>query len=113
MVGEQKSVSRLLSSVHPMSIGVREKDKLLRILHRQRAQHHRIEHGENRRVGADAERERDDYYSREAWPLQQTSNSVANVFQQGVHRFSQSHKPSLCSFCFHSSSDSLNRTNTD
>jgi hypothetical protein len=80
MIGKQKPVSRFLSSVHPMPVRVREKDELLRILHREFAQHHRIHDRKNRSVGADAERERDNYYGRKAWSLQQTSDSIADVF---------------------------------
>src|SRR2546430_1707008 len=70
MIGKQKPVSRFLPSVHPMPVRVREKDELLRILHWQCAQHHGIHDRKNRSVGADAERERDNYYGRKARPLQ-------------------------------------------
>src|SRR5438445_5662437 len=85
MIGKQKPVSRLLPSVHPMPIWVREKDKLLGILHRKRTKHDRIHDRENRGVGANAERQGNDNDRGESRPLKQTSNAIANVSKKCFH----------------------------
>ena len=47
-------------SVMPIPVLGAEFHQLLRILHGKRAQHHRIEKTEDGRIGADAERQRDE-----------------------------------------------------
>src|SRR5262245_15289458 len=60
---------------------------------RQRAQQHGIHYTEDRRVRADAERQRGDGNQGEAGLLHQHSRAVAQVLPQGLHNFS-----SLCSY---------------
>src|SRR5262249_51891521 len=79
VIGEQFPISRLLPAVHPVRIGVREKDKLLRILSRKRAEQDGIEDGEKGRVRANAQRQRQYGYQGEARILHQHSRAVAQV----------------------------------
>jgi len=59
-------------------------DQLLRVRHRQHAQHQRVEQRENRRVGADAERQRNDRRGREAGAPAQAAQRVADVFAEAL-----------------------------
>ena len=53
---------------------------------RQIAQHHRLEHAENRGVGADAERQCQNRDGGEAGVLGKRSEAVAEVLDEGIHR---------------------------
>src|ERR1700730_9892129 len=72
--------------------GLRPSGKLLAQPHHssgfrkgQRAQQNRIHDAEDRRVGANAQRQRNYSNGRKTWPLQQTSDSVANISKQCFH----------------------------
>ena len=51
----------------------------------ERSEDHRVDHGKDRGVGTDAERQREDGDNCEAWRAQQIAYGVARVPQQGVH----------------------------
>ena len=57
----------------------------LGIAERQRRQQHRIDDAEDRRVGADPQRQREDGDDRERRPLEQRPAGEAKVLQQGLH----------------------------
>ncbi len=59
--------------------------ELLGLVVRQRLQQKRVGDGENRGVGPDAERERDDRHGRDARFLQQQPDAVPSVAQQILH----------------------------
>ncbi len=58
--------------------------------HRQRPEQHRVDQAEDRRVGADAERQRDDGEDREARRRAQRAPGVSQILQQAFHRFRSS-----------------------
>jgi hypothetical protein len=62
----------------------------IRIAIRQRPQDHRVDDAENRRVGADAERERQQRDERKARLLDERANREAKVLEEGGHRIRQS-----------------------
>ena len=62
-----------------------EHDDPLRIAERQPFEQHRVDDREDRGVGADAERERQDSDSREARRPQVQTDGVADVVEEGVH----------------------------
>ena len=51
----------------------------------ERAQHHAVEHGEDRRVGADAERQGQHGHCREASMLHQHADGVSQILDEGIH----------------------------
>ena len=63
-----------------------EDDEARRLTHRQRLQQNRVEQRENRRIGADAQRERGDGDDREARGPQERANREANVAHQCFRR---------------------------
>ena len=66
---------------------VAQPDQLLGMADRQRPQQRLIEQGENRGVGADAQRQRQHRNDGKARRLQQLANSVTKVEKDGVHIF--------------------------
>jgi len=52
---------------------------------RERPQEYGVDRGEDRAVGADAEREGEDDWDGEAWPADECPGCVADIPQQGVH----------------------------
>jgi hypothetical protein len=58
----------------------------LRFRHGQQSDHYFVHDAENRCVRANAERQRDDGYQREAGLFQQHSRAVAQVLPKGLHK---------------------------
>src|SRR5262249_3923049 len=61
-----------------------QQDELRWIAEGQRPQQHRVHDGEDRGVGADAEREREDGDGREARPREQRPHGIANVAHEAI-----------------------------
>src|SRR5687768_4693402 len=55
--------------------------KLLRLCHRQRPQHDGVHQAEDRRVGAETERERRNHDYRDYWTAPHTANRIADVLR--------------------------------
>ena len=68
--------------------GPLEADKFFRPVDGQQAQENLVEEREDRRVGADAQSQRDDHSEREGRGLAQLAERVADVVKQRVHRLS-------------------------
>src|SRR5262249_39100281 len=60
-------------------------DELLGLLEVERLQERRVDHAEDRRVRADAEREREDRDGREAGTAQEPARREAKIEQQRLH----------------------------
>src|SRR5205814_7701766 len=81
---ERQHVSARVVSV--MIARTVEEDELFGILHRKHPQQHLVDQRENRRVGADAERDRDYGDNREERRADQAAPGVAEVACQVTHR---------------------------
>src|SRR6185437_3506506 len=77
--GNQVAVAIGESLLEALRVGVGEKDQLLRILDRQIFQQHSIDDRENRRVGADAKRQREHCNRGEHGRFAQDAQAVADV----------------------------------
>ncbi len=62
-----------------------DRNELARVAIRQRREEHRIDDAEDRRIGADAEGERQQNDQRECRGVAQPARRVAEVVEQGVH----------------------------
>jgi len=74
------SVERQRHRPRSPTAGAMDRDQLLRMRYRQHAQHQRVKQRENRRVGSDTERQRNDRRGREAGAAAQAAQRVADVF---------------------------------
>jgi hypothetical protein len=68
--------------------GVRDDHQLLRVLHRQQLEQHRIHQTEDRRVGPNAKRESDNRGQREAGFVNEYPDAITNVLPEIAHGFS-------------------------
>ena len=64
-------------------ISAQQLDELFRVAHRQRAEHQRVDQAEDRRVGADAERERQNRHRGEARRATQRPRGISHVLPRG------------------------------
>jgi len=63
----------------------RQHDQLLRVLHRQRAQQQRVHHAKNRRVRANAERQRQHRHDGKRRAFRQHPQAEPDILKEGFH----------------------------
>src|SRR5690348_1705450 len=66
-----------------LASGPAKHDKLRRVAHRQRTEDHRVDQAEDRRIGADAEGQRQDRYGCEPGVAAELAEAVAQILDQG------------------------------